>query len=146
MAAVKLCFGVKIDAARLAAAIGAHYGEVKYSTCPFCLVQKTTLGNFCSNCGADVRKGLAEIGPSEVVELTLLSRGQPPRPLALVAHGHYVYVCQVLASSDDGLAEASRAPRHYQWDSVEGVIRAYVAQFGITDAEPRIFAMAEEKK
>ena len=140
--AVKLCFGVRIDAARMAASIGAHYGKVKYATCPFCGANGVG-GNFCSNCGTDVRKGLAEIGPGEVVELVMSQHyGEPPRPLALVAHGQSVCVCQVLSSSDDGLAEASRAPRHYQWEEVASVIRGYVAKFGVMDAEPKLFAIA----
>lgn len=147
MAAVKLCFGIRIEAARLAAAIGAHYGKIKYAKCPSCLTQLSeATRNFCSNCGADIRKGLAEIGTKEVVELTLSSRGQPPRPLTLLTHGQHVCVCQVLSSSDDGMAEASRAPRHYQWDSIASELRSYAAQFGIMDAEPRIFALAEEVK
>jgi hypothetical protein len=139
-----LCFGIKVNAARWAAAIGIQYGQAKFQTCPFC--SSGASGNFCSNCGQDLRKGLPEIGPEEVATLTEMHWVSPPRPLVLMPLKDELCICQVLASADGPIASAARPPKQYQWDGVASAIASYVAAAGVTDVEPRLLAITEEGK
>jgi len=136
-----MCFGIRVPIEIWAKAVGIRYGDVRSKKCEFCNTTGQE-GNFCSNCGNDLRRNPVDVGPREVIELTHRLGKAPPRSISLVADGQDMCVCQVLAEGLDR-AEFDKPMEHFAWKGIANEIGAYVAAQGLSTSPARLFAIAE---
>lgn len=139
--ATKICFGLSLEAAKVAQALGVRYGDVKSKKCVFCGKDSPPKANFCWNCGSSTKMDASSVGPAEVVELAL-RKNPPPRSLTLIPHEQDICVCQVLGASESTLAMFDKPVAHFPWTEVGAVISAYAASIGNTSDGPRPFLFA----
>ena len=138
MGKVRLCFGVRVDAGEWGRALGIKLGDKCAKNCSFCCKENPTENNFCGNCGSDLRQATVE-APADVVELTLSRLGAPPKPIQLIAgNKDCIYMCQELASGDDGFAAFQKPIDRLPWAAIEKAIRDYA--YLPDEVKPYLFA------
>lgn len=153
MSNTKLCFGMQIDSTEWAKALNIKMGESKAPKCEFCHEANTNNTNFCGNCGSDLRRDAVELGPVQIIDLTIMAHREPPRNVKLLpwvgtdddgnAINSMIYVCRELASSADGVASLGVSPAFFSWKEVGNEIKRYVSELGIDPVDPFLFAMTE---
>lgn len=139
MGILKLCYGFRLDAPSWAEGLGVRFGKVDAKLCNHCNNKNPRTNNFCGNCGADLRLVPDEVNTEDVVKMTIDSLGKPPRPLEMMAGKNWLYLCQVLGSSDDGYVDFQRPISRHPWDSVGEAIKSYASIQG--QASPYLFAI-----
>ena len=143
--ALKLCFGIKIDAGIWGKALGIKHDETKSKTCSFCRSENSKKNNFCGNCGTDLRR-MTDASPEDIVELTLSRLGGPPKPIELISGRNCIYLCQILATSDDDFVAFQRPAERFPWSAIERAIQAYADMPTMEEARPFLFALDNEKR
>lgn len=147
MGRLKLCFGIKVDAGEWGSALGIKQGEKRAKTCSFCAKGNPSENNFCGNCGCDLRQAAVDMNPIDVVELTLSRLGGPPTPVQLLpGKKDHIYMCQVLATGDNGFVAFQKPIERFPWPAIDKAIRAYADLPDMDAVRPYLFAIDEDRE
>ena len=139
-----LCFGLKLDAAEWAKALGIEYEANCARECGFCLKSNPRENNFCGNCGADLRKKL-DYNPTDLTEITLLKFGKAPRPIEVFPGKDCIYIAQILADGQHFVPFEKPADR-FPWTAISKAISDYVGIHVESTITPYLFALNGEEK
>lgn len=87
------------------------------------------------------------MSPIDVVELTLSRLGGPPNPIQLIpGKKENIYLCQVLASGDNGFAAFQKPMDRFAWTAIDKAIRAYADLPDMDAVRPYLFAIDEDRE
>ena len=151
--ALKLCFGIRIELPYLISSLGIKQGDVVFQKCPFCDAANENKGNFCSNCGSDIRKLDGDLRALDILDF-MVREEPPPRTISVLPYSDrienevvdFLCVCWVMGEEKKGVAgvaEYDKPIAYANWKAIENAIRSHVARYDLPEEilQPHLFAI-----